>query len=130
MTKSDKKENRVARSNWAVRFHEGAPEVSAEMRSSEVTGAGNSQVTQQRGMGECCRAARCPVGFSAPGGASTRSDGRSGAETESKHGALWTPVCIDSVTHIKEMESMNLSQNKENPWEEVGLPVYVAVFPG
>lgn len=25
------------------------------------------------------------------------------------------------------MEKMNLNQNKENPWEEVGLPVYASL---
>lgn len=34
------------------------------------------------------------------------------------------PIMSHTLDDVYMMEKMKLNQNKENPWEEVGLPVY------
>lgn len=132
-----------------IHCHQFAPvsESASQDEASEVTDTGNSRVTQRRGMGECCGVALfCLVGFRASVSDPAcvwRMNGTGKVDMfwitntlllDCASPFFFFDCCpLKNATDVQLIccmyttERMTLSQNKENPGEEVGLPVCVSV---
>ena len=142
-----KKENQFARSNRVIHCHEFAPasESASQDEASEATDTGNSRVTQGRGMGECCGVALffflpcwfqsfCEPSCARSPACVWRTKGMAKGPIHTVRRALFDCCPLTNAKNVKlhllrkwRKYWPRVKTKRENPGEEVGLPVCVSV---